>query len=216
MKVELVAVTKGVGKLEGHSGQDIISYCARVSNPKNQENFDTAAKLLKYCIEEKHWSIFDMSTMILEVTTSMPIAKQILRHKSMYFQEFSARYAKTENKEKILPRRQDVKNRQNSIDDLPEDTLQWFEKAQDSVWELSQNLYQEALNKGIAKESSRFLLPQFAQTTMYVHGTVRSFIHYILTRTHESTQKEHREIAEAAKVIFSEQFPDIAKSLSWV
>lgn len=215
MNVELVAVTKGVGKLEGATAQDIISYCARVSNPKNQENFTTAPKLLGFCITEKHWSIFDMATMTVEIVTSMPIAKQILRHKSLYFQEFSGRYAKTEQREKVSARRQDLKNRQNSIDDLSKDTLQWFEKAQDELWERSQILYQEALSKGIAKECSRFLLPQLTQTTMYVHGTVRSWIHYITTRTHESTQKEHRDIAEAAKKIFIQQFPDIAAALEW-
>ncbi len=215
MKVELVAVTKGAGKLEGHNAQDIISYCARVSNPKNQENFDTASKLLGFCISENHWSIFDMATMTIEVVTSMPIAKQILRHKSLYFQEFSGRYAKTEQREVVSARRQDLKNRQNSIDDLSEDTLQWFEKAQEELWEKSQAVYQEALKRNVAKECARFVLPQLTQTTMYVHGTVRSWIHYITTRTHESTQKEHRDIAEAAKVIFINQFNDVAKALSW-
>lgn len=216
MKVELISLTKGSGKLEGKNAQEIISYCARVSNPKNQANFDTAAKLLRFCIDEAHWSIFDMATMTIEVTTSMPIAKQILRHKSMYFQEFSGRYAKTEKREKVKARRQDLKNRQNSIDDLPEETLEWFEQAQDDLWEKSQSLYQEALNKGIAKECSRFILPQFTQSVLYVHGTARSWIHYIKTRTHESTQKEHRDVAEAAKLIFCENFPDIAKALEWV
>ncbi len=215
MNVELVAVTKGAGKLDGRTAQDIISYCARVSNPKNQENFDTASKLLKFCIDEHHWSIFDMATMTVEVVTSMPIAKQILRHKSLYFQEFSGRYAKTEQREKVSARRQDLKNRQNSIDDLSEDTLQWFEKAQEEMWNKGQELYQQALEKGIAKECSRFILPQLTQTTMYVHGTVRSWIHYIQTRTHESTQKEHRDIAEAAKKIFIDQFPDVSGALGW-
>jgi len=215
MKVELVAVTQGAGKLAGKTAQEIISYCARVSNPKNQENFETAAKLLSFCLKEGHVSIFDMATMTLEVQTTMPIAKQILRHKSMYFQEFSGRYAKTEEREEVVARRQDMKNRQNSIDDLPEETLEWFQEAQDELWERAQELYQEALGKSIAKECARFLLPQLTQTTMYVHGTARSWIHYIGTRTHESTQKEHRDIAEAAKLIFVEQFPDIAKALDW-
>jgi thymidylate synthase (FAD) len=215
MKVELVSISKGAGKLEGKTAQDVISYCARVSNPKNQANFDTASKLLKFCLDEAHWSIFDMATMTLEVTTSMPIAKQILRHKSMYFQEFSGRYAKTEKRQKVKARRQDIKNRQNSIDDLPQDTLDWFEKAQDELWEKSQALYQEALGRGVAKECGRFLLPQFTESTLYVHGTVRSWIHYITTRTHASTQKEHRDIAQEAKKVFCEQFPDVAKALAW-
>src|ERR1051325_325094 len=136
-QVEIVSLTEGVGKLKGKSAQDVISYVARVSNPSNQMNFDTAAKLLKYCITHEHWSIFEHSSMTVEIKTSRAIAAQILRHRSFTFQEFSQRYAAAFNFVKYPARRQDVKNRQNSIDDMSEQDKVWFDVAQDRIWDES-------------------------------------------------------------------------------
>jgi thymidylate synthase (FAD) len=190
MPVKLVSLTTS----DGMKPEEIISYCARVSNPKNQNNFDTAPALLKYCIENKHWSPFEMCDMTIEVITSRAIAQQIIRHR-FSFQEFSQRYAKVLNNVIYDARRQDETNRQNSIDDLPEDTKDWFKASQAKVWGDSTLLYEEALKRGIAKECARFLLPLNTQTTLYMKGSVRSWIHYLMVRTDPSTQKEHRDIA---------------------
>lgn len=215
MKVELVSISQGAGKLAGRSAQDVISYAARVSNPSNQANFDTASKLLAYCIKKAHWSIFEQSSMGVEITTSRAIAAQLLRHKSFSFQEASQRYMQVTNFELYLPRRQDKKNRQNSIDDMSQKDHEWFIQAQQKVAANSFGLYQEALDRGIAKEQARFLLPLSTTSTLYMHGTARSWIHYLQIRAASETQKEHREIAEAIRGIFAEQFPDIAKALEW-
>ncbi len=206
MQVKLVSVTPDAEKT--------IGYCARVSNPKNQDNPEVS-KLLSYCIKHGHWSIFEMANMVVEIETTRGIAAQILRHRSFSFQEFSQRYAQALGFEYNPPRRQDKKNRQNSLDDLSTDTIEWYRQAIVSVHEKGQHLYQMALDKGIAKECARFLLPLSTRTRMYMNGTIRSWIHYIKLRTDPSTQKEHRDIAETIKDIFDTQFPITSKALDW-
>lgn len=191
-----------------------MAYCARVSSP-NQENPEYA-KLLSYCIKQGHWSVFEMANMVLEVNTSRAIAQQLLRHRSFTFQEFSQRYAKVEQKPFFYPaRRQDEKNRQNSIDDLPRDVKDWFHRAQEGQWAVAQLMYEQALKMGIAKEQARFLLPLSTPSRLYVNGTVRSWIHYIQSRTDPATQLEHRLVAEGCKRVFCEQLPTVAKALEW-
>lgn len=192
-----------------------MAYIARVSNPENQDNPDYA-KLLKYCIKHQHWSVFESSHMTLEITTSRAIAAQILRHRSFTFQEFSQRYAEAQNYINYEARRQDTKNRQNSIDDLLIDTQLLFNDMQEELWDMAKSYYDIAINRGIAKECARFLLPLNTQTTMYMTGNVRSWITYINLRTEEGTQLEHREIAEACKKEFIKQFPIVAEALEWV
>lgn len=205
MKVKLISVTPDAEK--------IIAYCARVSSP-NQDNPEIE-KLLSYCIKHNHISIFEQATMTVEVETSIPISMQILRHKSFSFQQFSARYSKVQNFEVCEARRQDLKNRQNSTNDLDPEIQGWFQESQRIINEMSSQMYEEALKKGVAKECARFLLPQSARTKMYITGNIRSFIHYIQVRTNVDTQKEHRDIANAIKEIFITQFPTISKALEW-
>ncbi len=192
-----------------------IAYCARVSNPANQENYDTAPKLLAYLIKHKHWSPYEMSHMTLEIKTTRGIAAQILRHRSFTFQEYSQRYAEAFGFELCEARRQDLKNRQNSVDDFPQEVKDWFIEAQRKVWDQSYSLYKQGLEKGIAKECLRFLLPLNTSTTMYMSGSIRSWIHFIELRTANGTQFEHQQIALEAKKIFTEQLPNIAKALGW-
>lgn len=196
------------------NAEKTIGYCARVSNSKNQDNPDVAG-LLKFCIKHGHWSIFEMANMVIEINTNRGIAAQILRHRSFSFQEFSQRYAKAQGFEYIKPRRQDNKNRQNSFDDLSEDNKTWFEYTHQRIQESTNSFYEEALERGIAKETARFMLPLSTKTRMYMNGTVRSWIHYIELRTDESTQKEHRDIANEIKGIFSKNLPVIANALGW-
>jgi thymidylate synthase (FAD) len=214
MQVKLVAATLGLA--EAKSGQDLISFIARVSNPKGQLNFETAPKLLAYLIKHKHWSPFEHVYMTVEITTSRGIAAQILRHRSFCFQEASQRYSEATSYEEYLARRQDLKNRQNSIDDMDPADAKWFLDAQESVWSQSYQLYKEALEKGIAKEQARFLLPLNTKTVLFMTGSLRSWIHYIELRTEAGTQKEHREIAEQIKIIFCMQYPDVARALGWI
>lgn len=211
--VKLVSITQGVGELK--MPEELITYCARVSNPKNQANIATAPRLLAFCIKNRHWSPFEMANMCLEIKTSRAIAQQILRHRSFSFQEFSQRYSKATEFVSYDARRQDEKNRQNSIDDMSEADKKWFLDAQKKVQEEGYKLYEEALGKGIAKECARFLLPLNTRTTIYMNGSVRSWIHYIQIRAEEGTQKEHREIAEEAKKIFVQNFPNISDALGW-
>ena len=207
MTCRLVWVTPDAERLMG--------YCARVSNPENQDNPDVT-KLLRYCIKNGHWSVFEMADLCIEIHTTRGISAQIIRHRSMHFQEFSLRYAPVQSIERVKPRRQDSKNRQSSHDDLPPETIAWFEEAQTRHFDEALALYEEALAKGIAKESARFLLPLAASTTLYMKGTVRDWIHYINLRTDPSTQFEHREIALACKEIFVEQLPIVSSALGWV
>lgn len=189
-------------------------YCARVSNPKNQESENVG--LIKYCLNHGHFSIFEMANMVVEIQTSRAISAQIIRHRSFSFQEFSQRYAEATEFETYPARRQDQKNRQNSIDDLPKHVNDWFIKAQEMQQKFAIKDYEYALKLGIAKEQARFLLPLSTATKLYMNGTLRSWIHYIDLRTEEGTQKEHRDIAEGIKQIFCEQFPIIAKAKGWI
>lgn len=207
--VELVSVTPGA--------EEVISYCARVSNPNNQLNFNNSAKLISYLIKNKHWSPFEMASITMQIKTSRGISPQILRHRSFTFQEFSQRYAAVDQSGLTLyaARRQDDKNRQNSIDDLtPEVKQEWLYRQQQN-WKVSFEHYTWALDNGIAKECARFVLPLGCNTTMYMSGTIRSWIHYIELRSSNGTQKEHMDIAIACKEIFKEQLPEIAAALGW-
>ena len=210
-QVKLVSVTPDAEK---H-----IAYCARVSNPSNQEN-DNYAGLLRYCIKHRHWSIFEQAFMTVEIETTRGLAAQILRHRSFTFQEFSQRYADSSLLSETIPlpelRRQDTKNRQNSIDDLDEEFVRLSQKQIQTYFELGMSLYQHLLDNGVAKECARFVLPLATPTRLYMSGSLRSWMHYIDLRSANGTQKEHMEIAEMCKALFSEQFPVIAEALEWV
>ncbi len=216
MKVDLIAITKPIkDSLLEFSSEELMSYVARVSNPSNQMNIKTSSKLLGYCIKNSHWSVFEHVNMTVEITTSRAIAAQILRHRSFVFQEFSQRYSEITSFEKYEARRQDLKNRQNSIDDMDQDTKEWFQMAQQLITEDARAMYEEALRRGVAKEQARFLLPLSTQTTLYMTGNIRNWIHYIELRTENGTQKEHADIALAIKEIFKQQFPAISEALEW-
>lgn len=218
--VKLIAITQGAGELVNKNAQEVISYIARVSNPNNQLNFDTSAGLLRYCIKHEHWSIFEQAYMTLEINTTRGIAAQILRHRSFTFQEFSQRYADTNllsNKPEIPDlRRQDDKNRQNSIDDFGDYVKLGMQGEIEDYFQKGQALYNSLLSRGVAKECARFVLPLATPTRIYMTGSCRSWIHYIKLRSSNGTQKEHMEIAEGCKAIFNDQFNDIAKALEWV
>lgn len=203
-------------KLVWHTehAEKLIAYCARVSNPENQENEDISG-LLKYCIKHGHWSILEMANMCVEITTSRAISAQILRHRSFTFQEFSQRYAETQNIQPIEVRRQDVKNRQNSIDDLPEDVIKGFNAEWRYIQTQIQNLYKRALYFGVAKECARMVLPMATQTKLYMNGTLRSWVHYFSLRCDVATQLEHRVIALEAREVFKQEFPLLAEILEY-
>lgn len=184
---------------------------ARVSS--NQDNTDPG--LLKYLIRNKHWSPFEMAHMVIEIETSRAIATQILRHRSFSFQEFSQRYADATKTIKYVARRQAETNRQSSIDDLDEETKAWWEKTQYEIETIAFDTYEEAISKGVAKECARMILPLSTATTLYMSGTIRSWIHYLEQRCDEHTQLEHREIANEIKVIFTEWLPIISEALGW-
>ena len=196
-----------------------MAYVARVSNPNNQEN-PNYAKLLGYCIKHNHWSVFEQSFMTLEIETTRGLAAQILRHRSFTYQEFSQRYADSSMLADQIPmfdlRRQDTKNRQNSIDDIDPFVKQEFEIKIRRHFDEAMVLYQSMLDSGIAKECARFVLPLATPTRIYMSGSCRSWIHYINLRSANGTQKEHMEIAEECKKIFVEQFPTCAEALEWV
>lgn len=195
-----------------------IAYCARVSNPSNQGN-DSFDGLIKYCIKHQHWSIFEQSFMTLEIETSRAIAAQVLRHRSFTFQEFSQRYADSSLLGSIpLPelRRQDTKNRQNSTNDLDPFVQQNLELQMQTLFDSSMALYQQMLERGVAKECARMVLPLAVGTRLYMSGSLRSWMHYIDLRASNGTQKEHMIIAEGCKTIFCEQFPIIGAALEWV
>ena len=194
-----------------------MAYIARVSNPKNQEN-DDFTKLLGYCIKNEHWSVFEQAYMTLQIETTRGIAAQILRHRSFTFQEFSQRYAdSTQLGEIPIPelRRQDNKNRQNSISDLSEEVINQFNEKIKLQFNLNKKLYEEMLEAGIAKECARFVLPLATPTRIYMTGSCRSWIHYINLRTGHGTQKEHMNIAQECKNIFSQVYPVVASALNW-
>ena len=206
--VKLVSVTPDAEKN--------IAYCARVSNPNNQDN-ENISKLLKYCIDHQHWSIFEMAFMTLEINTSRGIAAQILRHRSFTFQEFSQRYADASHLAEEIPlpklRSQDNKNRQNSIDDIDQEIIIKYNALMREHFAKSKAIYDNMLRDGVAKECARFILPLATPTRLYMSGSVRSWMHYIQLRSANGTQKEHMDIALSCKDIFSEQFPVISHSL---
>tara|TARA_B100000287_G_scaffold133799_1_gene125778 strand:- start:5659 stop:6288 length:630 start_codon:yes stop_codon:yes gene_type:complete len=209
MTVKLIQITP--------NPEEQIAYIARVSNPKNQDN-PNYAKLLAYCIKHQHWSIFEQAFMTLEIETTRGLAAQILRHRSFTFQEFSQRYADTTLLGAIpLPelRRQDKSNRQNSIDDIPEEKQKELELTIARHFASSKDLYNELIRQGIAKECARFVLPLATPTRLYMSGSVRSWIHYIDLRSAHGTQKEHMEIAEQCREIFKEQLPTVSEALGW-
>ena len=210
MNVSLVSVSPDAEK---H-----MAYCARVSNPNNQNN-ENYAGLLRYCIKHQHWSIFEQAFMTLEINTTRGLAAQILRHRSFTFQEFSQRYADTNLLDTNIPlpelRRQDTKNRQNSIDDIPEDQSKMLLGRIQNYFNEGLDLYNELLREGIAKECARFVLPLATPTRIYMSGSVRSWVHYIDLRSGHGTQKEHMDIANACKTIFTEQFPTVSEALEW-
>ena len=209
MNVSLVSITQPF-ILDLKNPEDIIAYCARVSNPTNQLNTETAPKLLKFLVKHKHWSPFEMVDMTLEIKTSRAIAAQILRHRSFSFQEFSQRYSQAQVLEKLELRKQAAKNRQSSTDEYQNSTLQ--AKVREHVAK-GISLYNNLIEDGVAKESARMILPLTVETTMYMKGSIRSWAHYIDLRTEENTQKEHREIAEACKEIFKQNLPTVSEAL---
>ena len=208
--VKLVSATPDA---EQHMG-----YVARVSNPKNQDNPNVAG-LLKYCIKHGHWSVFEQAFMTVEINTTRGLAAQILRHRSFTYQEFSQRYADSSMLGEVIPlpelRRQDDKNRQNSIDDIDPLMVQDFNTKMQKHFVDGMKLYKEMLDAGIAKECARFVLPLATPTRIYMTGSVRSWIHYIELRSAHGTQKEHMQVAEGVRGIFTEQFPVVAEALDW-
>ena len=209
--IKLISVTPDAEKT--------IGYIARVSNPNNQTN-PKVSGLLKYCIKHGHWSVFEQAHMTVEINTTRAIAAQILRHRSFTFQEFSQRYADSSMLGDTIPlpdlRRQDTKNRQNSIDDIDPFTRQEFQIKMQKHFDEGMKLYKEMLDAGIAKECARFVLPLATPTRLYMTGSVRSWIHYIDLRSANGTQKEHMDIALGAKKIFIEQFPAVAEAMEWI
>ena len=208
MSVKLISVTPDAEKL--------MAYCARVSNPQGQSN-ENYAKLLKYCIDHQHWSIFEQAYMTIEIDTTRGLAAQILRHRSFTFQEFSQRYADATLLAEEIPlfelRRQDNKNRQNSIDDIPDEVrAKWGMKIREHFAN-AKSIYDGMIQDGIAKECARFILPLATPTRLYMSGTIRSWIHYIKLREKHGTQKEHLMIAKKCKQIFCEQFPVVSEAL---
>ena len=194
------------------NAEQLIVKMARVSNPANADNTATAPKLLQYLIRHRHWSPFEMASLCIKIDTERDIAAQILRHRSFSFQEFSTRYAETMRAEIPALRRQDTTNRQNSIDDLDPEVAETLQMDAGGVIAAAFLTYQNMLLQGVAKETARRILPLCTPTTLYMHGTVRSWIHYIEPRTGTETQLEHRLIAEGCRSIFAEQLPVIAEA----
>ena len=210
MNVELISITPDT--------ESLIAHCARVSNPSNQDN-KQYAKLLNYCIEHGHWSIFEMANMVLEIETTRGIAAQILRHRSFSFQEFSQRYADAsflgETIDTPALRTQDPDNRQNSIDNLNDVKEAIYNQNMRELFAKSKALYDMMIRDGVAKECARFVLPLATPTRMYMNGTIRSWIHYINLRESNGTQKEHMDVALECKDIFIKQLPLVSEALGW-
>lgn len=205
-QVKLISITP--------KAEETMAYCARVSNPKNQDNPEFS-RLLAYCVKHGHWSVFEQANMILEISTSRAIAPQILRHRSFSFQEFSQRYSSVDDFVTYRARRQAEKNHQSSVEEMNDATQEWFAEAQAEVWRVASWKYREALERGIARECARALLPLNTATRLYMNGTIRSWIHYIDLRAKEDTQLEHREIAMSCQRIFAQELPQVAKALGW-
>ena len=210
MTVKLVSITPDAEKT--------MAYVARVSNPKNQDN-DKFSGLLSYCIKHGHWSVFEQAYMSLEINTTRGLAAQILRHRSFTYQEFSQRYADANLLSEKIPlpklRRQDIKNRQNSTDDIDPYIVQKYDILMEEHFKASMDLYNKMLEDGIAKECARFVLPLSTPTRIYMTGSCRSWIHYINLRSEHGTQKEHMDIANECRKVFIEQFPSVAEALEW-
>lgn len=210
MDVKFVSITPDAEKM--------MAYIARVSNPSNQQN-ENYSGLLKYCIKHNHWSVFEQSSMTLEIETTRGLAAQILRHRSFTFQEFSQRYADTKLLDTQIPvpdlRSQDLKNRQNSNDDIPQEKKEEYQALIARHFEDSMNLYNSLLENGVAKECARFVLPLATPTRLYMTGSCRSWIHYINLRSAHGTQKEHMDVVAKARTIFVEQFPSVSEALDW-
>ena len=211
MNVRLVTVTP--------KAEETMGYIARVSNPQNQDN-PKVAGLLSYCIKHGHWSVFEQAHMTIEIETTRGLAAQILRHRSFTFQEFSQRYADVSHIREDIPlpelRRQDTKNRQNSIDDIDSKIVEKYNKKMRAQFDASIDLYKEMLHDGIAKECARFVLPLATPTRIYMTGSCRSWIHYINLRSAHGTQKEHMDVVAEVRKIFAEQFPTVSQALDWV
>ena len=211
MSVKLVSITHP--KMDGlKTAEELISYCARVSNPSNQMNMDSSAKLISYLIKHKHWSPFEMVDMTVAIVTRRSIAAQILRHRSFSFQEFSQRYSTATDVQQIELRKQGKTNRQSSEEIILDSTLS---KMVHNHLEKSKELYQYLIDEGVSRETARDVLPLATETTMYMKGSMRSWIHYLDLRCADDTQLEHRIIANNIKEIFKENFPNIFLALGW-
>ena len=213
MKVKLISYSKAPDS--DQSVQDLVAYCARVSNPANQANTETNEKLIKYLIRNHHWSPLEMVSICLEIETTRDIARQILRHRSFSFQEFSQRYAVADlGFDTRDARLQDTKNRQNSLETDNEDLKSTWSQKQQELTDLVSQTYQWALDNGIAKEQARVVLPEgLTVSRMYMNGTLRSWVHYIQLRSANGTQKEHQEVAIACAEEIKKIFPMIATLL---
>jgi thymidylate synthase (FAD) len=214
-EVRLIGRTQPI---EGNTGtttaNELVAYTARVSNPTNQNNNKTASKLVRYLIKHQHWSPFEMVHLTLEIKTTRDISRQILRHRSFAFQEFSQRYAESETFVEREARMQDEKNRQNSLEATDDMIKEIFSNSQSELMDIAERVYRSALNHGIAKEQARALLPEgLTETTLYMAGSLRSWIHYCQLRMGVETQKEHREVAEQCWEIIKSEFPDITDAI---
>ena len=197
------------------NAEELVAKMARVSNPANENNKESAPKLLKYLIDNKHWSPFEMVNVCMQIETTRDIARQILRHRSFSFQEFSQRYAEAYEWEICETRIQDSKNRQSSLDNSNESLAEWWQSAQATLLDQTTRVYKTALNAGIAKEVARKVLPEGLTTSrMYMNGTLRSWLHYVTIRCDKATQKEHREVAEACKAELIKLFPSLKEALN--
>lgn len=213
-EVNLIAMSKPSATTDCHTAEELVAYAARVSNPANQNNTKTAGKLLRYLIREDHWSPFEMVHITMEIKTTRDISRQVLRHRSFSFQEFSQRYAVSENFTTRESRLQDTKNRQNSIETDDRDLAENWSMKQREVINKSQEVYQWALDNGIAKEQARAVLPEGnTETTLYMAGSLRSWVHYCQLRMANGTQKEHMEIAKKCWEIITGHFPAVEEAL---
>lgn len=215
-QVRLIALSQPVGLDSVQTAEELVAYCARVSNPSNQANHETAPRLLSYLVRNRHWSPFEMAHAVLEITTTRDIARQILRHRSFSFQEFSQRYAAvTDDAVTREPRLQDVNNRQNSTETDDAELAEWWEQRQLGIAVATNRAYQEALERGLAKEVARAVLPEgLTPSRLYMAGSVRSWIHYIQLRAGNGTQKEHREIAVMCRLTLLESMPSLKEILN--
>ena len=214
IEAKVIGVTKPVCDFIPDS-EGIVAFCARVSAPNNQTNFDTAEKLLNYCVKNSHWSVFETVSLTMEIKCPRDIARQILRHRSFSFQEFSQRYAEATEFVTRECRMQDLKNRQNSVGVDDQELATWWQASQEELLELVEFRYAQALEKGIAKEVARVILPEgLTMSSMYMNGTLRSWLHYIDLREKNGTQLEHVEVAKKCRVAIMDYFPTILKGVS--